>query len=60
MNSKDDIADMLKGQLTIAFVVLKLIGEIDWQWYWVVGPLWIPIVIGLSLRALISIFRGSK
>lgn len=60
MNSKDDIADLLMGQLTIAFVVLKLIGEIDWEWYWVVGPLWIPIVIGLSLRALISIFRGSK
>lgn len=30
------------GLLTIAFIVLKLCGVIDWGWAWVLAPLWIP------------------
>ena len=37
------------GLLTIVFIVLKLIGVINWSWVWVLAPLWIPI-------ALISLF----
>ena len=33
--------------LTIAFVILKLIGIISWSWLWVFSPLWISIIIGL-------------
>lgn len=40
------------GLLTVAFVVLKLIGIIDWSWWWVFSPLWIPISIGLFLLIL--------
>jgi len=29
--------------LTIAFIVLKLTHVIDWSWWWVLSPLWIPI-----------------
>lgn len=29
------------GLLTIAFIVLKLTGVIDWGWGWVLSPLWI-------------------
>lgn len=35
------------GLLTIAFIVLKLVGVISWSWLWVLSPLWIPIVIAL-------------
>jgi len=31
--------------LTIVFVVLKLIGVIDWSWWWVFSPLWIVAII---------------
>lgn len=31
--------------LTITFVVLKLIGVIDWSWWWVFAPLWIAAII---------------
>ena len=31
--------------LTIAFVVLKLCKVINWSWWWVLSPLWIPIAI---------------
>ena len=31
--------------LTIAFIVLKLCNVISWSWWWVLAPLWIPIII---------------
>lgn len=29
------------GLLTIVFITLKLTGNIDWSWWWVLSPLWI-------------------
>lgn len=29
----------------VVFVVLKLIGVIDWSWWWVFAPIWIPAII---------------
>lgn len=31
------------GALTILFIALKLIGYIDWSWWWVLSPIWIAI-----------------
>ena len=39
--------------LFIVFLILKLTGNIDWSWWWVTSPLWIP----LSLMVVI-IFIG--
>lgn len=33
------------GLLTIAFIVLKLLGIINWSWIWVLSPLWISFII---------------
>lgn len=38
------------GVLTIVFIVLKLVPDdnghiIDWSWWWVLSPLWIPFAI---------------
>ena len=35
------------GLLTIAFIVLKLTGYINWSWWWVLSPLWIEAAIAL-------------
>ncbi len=36
--------------LTLIFVVLKMTHVVDWQWKWVLAPLWIPFVLfGLFL-----------
>ena len=35
------------GLLTIVFVTLKLIGKIDWSWWWVLSP--VLITVGLVL-----------
>ena len=33
--------------LFIVFLVLKLIGEINWSWWWVSSPLWIPLAVAV-------------
>jgi len=51
------------GLLTIVFIVLKLLGKIDWSWWWVLSPLWISasfvilLVIILLLIAVISAIK---
>lgn len=43
------------GLLTIVFIVLKLTDNIDWSWWWVLSPLWIPIAIGLVVMVAAGI-----
>jgi len=33
------------GLLGVAFIVLKLCKVIDWSWWWVLSPFWIPLCI---------------
>lgn len=33
------------GLLQVAFIVLKLIGIINWSWVWVLSPTWIDIIL---------------
>ena len=40
------------GALTIAFIVLKLLGKIDWSWWWVLSPIWLSFTIGIVLIIL--------
>lgn len=41
------------GMLAILFIGLKLGGVIDWSWWWVFAPLWIPILVGLVVVAFV-------
>ena len=41
--------------LGIVFVVLKLLGVIDWSWWLVLAPIWIPVVIVLVLYGVLAI-----
>ena len=34
--------------LFFIFLVLKLAGAIDWSWWWVTSPLWLPAVLALG------------
>ena len=46
--------------LFIVFLVLKLCDKIDWSWFWVTAPLWIPfgivavIFIGVLMALLVA------
>ncbi len=49
------------GLLTILFIALKLMGKIDWTWWWVVSPLWIStalVIVILVIVFLIALVVG--
>ena len=48
------------GVLIIVFVVLKLIGVINWSWLWVLSPFWIPMAIVLLVFVSIGLFFRDK
>lgn len=39
--------------LTVLFIGLKLTGHINWPWVWVLSPIWISLLIGLTALAII-------
>jgi len=45
----------LVGLLTVLFVGLKLTGFIAWSWWWVLSPLWIPVIVILTVLAVIGL-----
>lgn len=41
------------GTLTIVFIALKLLGYITWPWIWVLAPMWVGLVIGLTILLIV-------
>jgi hypothetical protein len=39
----------LTGVLFLVFLVLKLTDNIDWSWWWVTSPIWIPLVFVIGV-----------
>ena len=39
--------------LTLLFIALKLTGQIDWNWIWVLSPIWISILFLVVLAIAI-------
>lgn len=48
------------GLLTIAFIVLKLTNYIDWSWWWVLSPIWIPTIAVLLILLIIFLIMNRK
>ena len=43
--------------LGIVFIVLKLVGLIEWSWVWVLSPFWIGAII-IILSLIISVIAS--
>ena len=41
--------------LTVLFIGLKLANVIDWNWFWVLSPFLLPIIIGVGLGIVLMI-----
>lgn len=52
-NNSKVVGDITISLLLVAFVVLKLCGVIDWSWWWVLSPLWIPL--GFVILVLLAL-----
>ncbi|MGF6374997.1 hypothetical protein M2140_000031 [Clostridiales Family XIII bacterium PM5-7] len=48
------------GVLSIVFIVLKLLGKIDWSWFWVLSPIWISVLAVLVIAIPIFIISMKK
>tara|TARA_Y100000310_G_C20572256_1_gene758655 strand:+ start:415 stop:615 length:201 start_codon:yes stop_codon:yes gene_type:complete len=50
----------LLGALFLIFLVLKLTKNIDWSWWWVTAPLWIPIGIFIFVVFVVNVVVAIK
>ena len=41
--------------LLLTFIILKLVGVINWSWWWVLSPIWIPVVLLLAVSILLIV-----
>lgn len=39
--------------LTLLFIALKLTGYINWSWWWILAPMWFPLVLLILLLVFI-------
>ena len=50
----------------LIFVLLKLFDVIEWSWFWVVSPLWLPVGLGIFVSLItfvvgeIDIYRKQR
>jgi hypothetical protein len=42
------------GMLTVLFVGLKLTGYIDWSWWWVLSPIWISLLVFITILGIVG------
>jgi hypothetical protein len=47
MSNKESNGLGLTTILFLIFMTLKLTNFIDWSWWWVTSPLWIPIIAAI-------------
>lgn len=45
------------GWLQLAFIVLKLCGVISWNWWWVLAPTWISVLLLLVISVLYALVK---
>lgn len=45
------------GLLTVLFIGLKLTGYVNWSWWWVLAPTWIPMLIVIIIMLFVIAFR---
>lgn len=48
------------GLLGVAFVVLKLLGVINWPWVWVLCPFWIGLAVIILVGVVLIIVAAIK
>ena len=43
----------------LIFLSLKLCGVIDWSWWWITAPLWIPFALSIVLLMGVAVWWGA-
>lgn len=48
----------LGGIVFVVFLVLKLTHYIDWSWWWVTAPMWLPTAVIFGVAGLLFAIAG--
>lgn len=48
------------GTLTIVFVIFKLLGKLDWSWFWVFSPMIFGVIMVILIILIIIIIIGVR
>lgn len=52
--TKPGIAPLACVSLAAFFAVLKLTKTIDWSWYWIVAPIWLPLIFIILIALVLT------
>lgn len=48
------------GMLAIVFIALKLMKVITWSWWWVLAPLWAPLLMFMCMVVILSFLESKQ
>ena len=48
------------GLLTILFIALKLLNQINWSWWWVLSPIWISAILFIVVILILAFVSTRK
>lgn len=48
----------LATALFLVFLTLKLTNQINWSWWWVTSPLWMPVALLVLVAVLIMCYKA--
>ena len=48
------------GLLGVVFVTLRLVGVIDWSWWWVTAPFWAPSAVVMSVAVCAALLSATR
>jgi hypothetical protein len=48
------------GALALLFIGLKLGGVINWSWWWVLSPIWIPLALLVFIILIYAFVKASQ
>lgn len=56
--NKSSVGSLFFALLGLVFITLKLTNFIDWSWWWVLAPLYLPFAIGIGLLFVMCAITG--
>jgi len=57
---KKEVGITFLDLLQILFIGLKLLGKIDWSWWWVLSPIWISFFLIIVIAVIVGVREGKR
>ena len=57
MNNNATTGVTVLDVLAIVFIVLKIIGVINWSWWWVLSPIWIGLLLVIIVVIIMFVLK---